>query len=222
MTTLSEYTTWVFDCDGVLLNSNRVKTEAFFRTAESYGLDKAEALVAYHVRNGGISRYVKFQTFLTEIVGREDADPAELASLLERYAGYVRQGLLTCEVASGLSQLRELTSEASWLVVSGGDQAELRAVFAERRLADYFDGGIYGSPDTKDEILAMTLENGTLRRPGVFVGDSQYDIEAATRAGLDFIFLNEWSESEYHFRDASLELASISSIVSQLSGSAGP
>jgi phosphoglycolate phosphatase-like HAD superfamily hydrolase len=216
MVDLTRYRTWVFDCDGVLLNSNKVKTDAFFRTAEPYGRDKADALVDYHVRNGGISRYVKFQFFLTDIIGHKTAAPDKLEPLLERYAGYVRQGLLTCEVASGLSRLRELTPGASWLVVSGGDQEELRSVFAERGLAHYFDGGIYGSPDTKDEILARTLDEGTIQRPGVFVGDSRYDIEAATRAGLDFIYLSGWSESDYHFRDANHRRASIQDIVSEL------
>jgi phosphoglycolate phosphatase-like HAD superfamily hydrolase len=213
MTALTDYATWVFDCDGVLLNSNLVKTDAFYRTAEPYGVDKARALVDYHVKNGGISRYVKFQRFLTDIVGRETATLEELEPLLDRYAGYVSQGLLTCDVAEGLSRLRELTSGTSWLVVSGGDQAELRSVFDERGLADYFDGGIFGSPDTKDEILVRLLEEGNIINPGVFVGDSQYDIEAATRAGLDFVFLERWSESKFAFERAVLKLDGVDSMI---------
>ncbi|WP_372958808.1 HAD family hydrolase [Marinobacter sp.] len=217
MSSLQQYSTWVFDCDGVLLHSNRVKTDAFYRAAEPYGTDKARALVDYHVGNGGISRYIKFRTFLSDIVGRGQVDEEELDTLLQCYAGYVWDGLLSCEVAQGLERLRALTPQSSWLVVSGGDQAELRAVFAERGLAKYFDGGIFGSPDTKDEILSRTTESRVLRKPGVFVGDSRYDIEAARRAGLDFIFLSDWSESDYHFCDADLRLASISAIVRHLS-----
>lgn len=213
MVDLAGYRTWVFDCDGVLLDSNRVKTDAFFKTAEPYGYELAQTLVDYHVRNGGISRYVKFQTFLSDIVGRPQIDDGELNDLLARYAGYVMQGLRDCEVADGLSRLRELTLRASWLVVSGGDQAELRGVFGERELAGYFDGGIYGSPDSKDEILARAVGEATVKHPAVFVGDSQYDIEAAQRAGLDFIFLSDWSESDYHFRGADLKLGSIAAIV---------
>lgn len=140
MSSLQAYSTWVFDCDGVLLHSNRVKTDAFYRAAEPYGTDKARALVDYHISNGGISRYIKFRTFLSDIVGREQVDEEELDTLLQCYAGYVWEGLLSCEVAQGLERLRALTPRSSWLVVSGGDQAELRAVFSERGLAEYFDG----------------------------------------------------------------------------------
>ena len=213
MIDLANYNTWVFDCDGVLLDSNGVKTDAFFRAAEPYGRDKAEALVDYHVRNGGISRYVKFRSFLTDIVGRDRVDDRELDDLLERYGSFVQQGLLDCEVAPGLTRLRELTSSALWLVVSGGDQEELRAVFAERGLADYFDGGIYGSPDSKDEILAREWQNGGILQPAVFIGDSRYDIEAATRAGLDFIFARRWRESDHDFSGAILTVDGIDTLV---------
>jgi phosphoglycolate phosphatase-like HAD superfamily hydrolase len=30
--------------------------------------------------------------------------------------------------------------------------------------------------------------------PALFIGDSKYDYEAATRAGLDFVFLSDWTE----------------------------
>ncbi|PKO51315.1 MAG: HAD family hydrolase, partial [Betaproteobacteria bacterium HGW-Betaproteobacteria-20] len=30
--------------------------------------------------------------------------------------------------------------------------------------------------------------------PALFIGDSKYDFEAATRAGLDFVFLSDWTE----------------------------
>lgn len=214
MLSLRQYRTWVFDCDGVLLNSNQVKTEAFYRVAEPYGTDKAQALVEYHVTHGGISRYVKFQRFLTQVVGRDQVDDEELQGLLAGYAGLVRQGLLECDVAAGIHELRTLTKGAPWLVVSGGDQQELRWVFAERKLADLFDGGIYGSPETKDEILQSLTDSGQIRSPAVFVGDSQYDIEAATRAGLDFIFVRDWSESAFDFSNANYQFSSLAAIVS--------
>ena len=67
---LKKYKTIVFDCDGVVLDSNIVKTEAYFRTAKNLGAtDKeAQALVDYHVKLGGISRYHKFDYYLREII----------------------------------------------------------------------------------------------------------------------------------------------------------
>jgi len=102
--------------------------------------------------------------------------------------------LLTCEVAEGLLELRERTAGIPWLIVSGGDQAELREVFAKRGMDHLFDAGIFGSPDTKDEILARELASGNIQKPALFVGDSQYDYQAACRAGMNFVFVSQWTE----------------------------
>lgn len=211
---MKNYRTWIFDCDGVILDSNRVKTDAFYEAAEIYGDDAAAALVKYHVQHGGISRYAKFEYFLRHIVGRSEVLADELDELLTVYAQRVIQGLSGCRVAQGISELKKRTGNSRWLVVSGGDQAELRKIFEVRELSPLFEGGIFGSPEDKDSILKRELLSGRIELPAVFVGDSQYDYEAASRAGLDFIYLSDWSESGYSFEGATVRAKSINSIVS--------
>lgn len=189
--------TFVFDCDGVVLNSNKIKTQAFYEATKHFGHEPAQALVDYHVQNGGISRYAKFEYFIAQIL-QQSFDETLNQDLLERFATAVKQGLMNCEVAEGLDQLKAQTPNANWLIVSGGDQQELREVFAARDLAKYFEGGIFGSPDTKDTILARELENGTITRPALFLGDSKYDYQAAKVAELDFLFLTQWTEVKDH------------------------
>ncbi|EKO3722447.1 HAD family hydrolase [Vibrio metschnikovii] len=189
---LAKYQTLAFDCDGVVLNSNKVKTEAFFKAALPYGEAAAQQLVDYHVSRGGISRYKKFEWFVENVV--VDQTGPTLEELLAAYAAEVRHGLLTCEIAEGLAELKAKTPQANWLIVSGGDQQELREVFAARDIAKYFSGGIFGSPDSKDTILERELATGNIKQPALFLGDSKYDYQAAQTAGLDFIFLSQWSE----------------------------
>lgn len=185
--------TLVFDCDGVILNSNRIKTEAFGHVAMQFGAAAAEQLVRFHVQHGGISRYRKFEYLLVNILKRTP-DPSEIKRLALEYGQHVCEQLLLCPLTPGLKALREATPHANWMVVSGGDQEELRYVFAERDLASMFDRGIHGSPATKDEILSRDITSGHLKLPALFLGDSRYDHEAATRAGLDFIFVHGWTE----------------------------
>lgn len=193
---LTDYSTLLFDCDGVVLDSNKVKTDAFFKAALPYGEAAARALVHYHVAHGGVSRYKKFAHFLSHIapVQSDLQQGPDLEALLQAYAGYVCKGLLNCDMAPGLEALRQKTPDARWLIVSGGDQTELRDVFAGRGIAEWFDGGIFGSPDTKDEILARELASDNIQQPALFLGDSKYDYQAASAAGLDFVFLTDWSE----------------------------
>lgn len=193
---LEDYQTLVFDCDGVILDSNRVKTEAFRQAALPYGVAAADALVAYHVANGGISRYKKFAYFLDHIVATiaPDIVGPDLETLLQDYAAAAKSGLMTCDIAAGLSDLRHATAQQNWLIVSGGDQAELREVFAARGIDHLFNGGIFGSPDSKDVILARERASGKISDKALFLGDSTYDHRAADAAGLDFVFISRWSE----------------------------
>ncbi len=190
---LTRYQTLIFDSDGVVLNSNAVKTQAFYNTVLTYGTHPAQALVDYHVSRGGISRYVKFEYFLKQIVHQPVTDEA-MQSLLQSFTREVKHGLLQTEMAQGLETLRKLTPHARWMVVTGGDQAEVREVYAQRGVDQWFDAGLFGSPDSKDAILERELRTGNLRTPAIFFGDSRYDHQAAARAGLDFVFVSGWTE----------------------------
>ena len=162
---ISKYTTLVFDCDGVVLDSNQIKTEAFRTAAQPFGEAAAEALVAHHVANGGISRYAKFAHFIDYILPRHapgQPEP-ETEQMLATFAAEVRAGMERCSVE-------------------------------QRRLARLFDGGIFGSPDTKAKILEREIHQGNVRFPALFLGDSRHDHEAALGSGLDFVFVHRWTE----------------------------
>ena len=53
---IKEYKTIIFDCDGVILNSNKIKTQAFYETAKKYGHEFAQRLVEHHLLNSGMSQ----------------------------------------------------------------------------------------------------------------------------------------------------------------------
>ena len=195
MQQIKNYKTIVFDCDGVILDSNVVKTEAYFRTAKQLGAtdQQAQALVDYHVQLGGISRYHKFDYYLREILHVAATDEA-IAELLATFAKELEEGLMACEIAPGIEALKAATPHANWMILSGGDQLEIQALFKKRDLTKYFDGGLFGSPDNKDTVLAREIASGNIQFPALFVGDSKYDHEASTNAKLDFVFVSDWTE----------------------------
>ena len=191
----SRYKALVFDCDGVILDSNAIRAQAFYNAALPYGRQYAEQLRAYHILHGGVSRYVKFEVLLRDMLGLPVTEEA-MRDLLARFTHEATQGLLRCTIAPGLAALRKATPQAKWILVSGADQQELRHVFAQRGIADWFDGGIFGSPHDKETILMRELGNGNLAQPAVFFGDSKYDHQAASAAGLGFVFVSGWTDFE--------------------------
>lgn len=190
---LNKLNSIVFDCDGVLLDSNKIKTEAFYKTALPFGEKAANSLVSFHVKNGGISRNKKLQYFIEKIVSDNSLD-VDMDELLTVFGAVSYNGLLSCRISPFLYDLRKKTLDKKWFVVSGGSQVELHDIFKKRSMTSLFDGGIYGSPATKDEIFDELKKNGLLKLPSLYLGDSKYDYIAAKNAGLDFIFVSGWTE----------------------------
>lgn len=197
MRRIDQYQTIVFDCDGVVLDSNGAKIDAYRQVALSFGASaqQAEQLVQHHIKLGGISRYPKFEFFLREIM-QQPVTQQSMQSLLESFTNEVQQRLLNCTISPHLDALRAASKSAKWMILSGGDQVELRKIFQLRGLSDYFPGGIFGSPDNKDQVLAREMQNGNIVQPALFIGDSRYDFQAASAAGLDFVFLSDWTDMQ--------------------------
>lgn len=197
---LAKYKTIVFDCDGVVLNSNKAKVQAYFDVAKRNGGSDAEAqaFVHHHVTKGSFPRNGKIEYYLKQIV-KQPITKETVQKYLEAFEDILDKSLMQCEIAPALSVLKAATPQASWMLLSGGDQAELRRVFPRRniegyKLAQMFEAGIFGGPDQKDDVLAREIANGNLQFPALFLGDSKYDYQAATKAGLDFVFLSDWTE----------------------------
>ena len=187
------YKSVVFDFDGVILNSNSLKADAYKYAVQDYGADYADNFVCFHKKNGGMSRYEKFKYFLSEMA--PDNNPnLTMETLLSRFSYFIEKKIDSCELVGGLDAIRMQYQSAKWLIVSGSDQAELRAYAKRKRIDKYFDGGIYGSPDDKRQNVIKALDLGIIKFPAALIGDSKLDHRVAKEFNLDFIFVSKWTD----------------------------
>ena len=190
----------MFDCDGVILDSNGIKSQAFFDVVHRFGRERAERFVAYHKLHGGISRQEKFKFFVGEILGADKADRASLErELIEAYGLICREGLQKCSLIPGIQGfLSRLPANVRNYVVSGGAQTEVRQALQERNL-DQFFSLILGNPVSKQGNMEQLCDAGALEGRGAYFGDARLDMELAQQFGLDFVFVSsasEWAEVE--------------------------
>ena len=87
-----KYNTFIFDNDGVILDSNQAKTKAFAKSVESYNGNKIKDFINYHVKNGGVSRFEKIDYFYSEIMGIDNYSK-ELEESLSIYAENAKKGM---------------------------------------------------------------------------------------------------------------------------------
>lgn len=214
---MKNYKTFIFDCDGVILNSNDIKTKSFKSTLIAYKKAAVEEFIYYHKNNGGISRYEKIKYFLKEIIpkyyGNYFVNQNEYNSLLQNFSAECKKYLFKSEVTKGLKELKDFAGSIPWLIVSGGDQNELREVFKFKNIDKYFNGGIYGSPKKKVDILKSEIDKKIIKFPALFFGDSKLDHLAAKSVNIDFVFVYKWTDfKDYNSYCSNNNLRSICSV----------
>ena len=184
----------IFDFDGVILDSNNVKTIAFKNISKRFGEGKSLALVNYHIKNGGVSRFVKIKWFVENVLKNKNEDL--IRNLVEEYGNEVSKSLESCSFRTDLFELKKKLKNTQWSIASGGKQDEIINLLEKKLLLEIFDNGIYGSPTPKMEIVKKTIFNAerNMKNKFVLIGDSYYDYKCAKENGIKFIFASDWSD----------------------------
>lgn len=174
------------DCDGVILDSVDVKTQAFAAVAETFGEGAPERMVEYHLLHGGVSRQFKFTWLYRELTGQA-IPSSELNTLCRRFAEYCHEGVMNAPFIPGAMDFIQAVSGILPLhVVSGTPEIELRTIFNSRGLSPYFQS-LRGTPPEKSSLLKnLVKDSGLPPEKILMVGDSVTDLEAAEAAGTQF------------------------------------
>lgn len=182
------------DCDGVIFDSNEMKSGAMAAAVAGYPQPAVDEIVALHQKQGGISRHAKLRHFFTEIHPVEDVEAA-LAEALDKFGAHSKNGYRSIEpIPAALDFARAFDGPRNVYVVSGTDQAELREVFESKGLTSNF-ADVLGSPTTKPEHFRRVLaERGVAATNALMVGDGSGDFEAARALGMPFVFLAPYSD----------------------------
>ena len=190
----SKYRSIVFDCDGVILDSNKIKTDAFRFVLRDEPDNTVDKFIKYHKSEGGISRYVKFKYYL-EYFKKDKNSLLSVDKYTSEYSERVKEQLMECSLIPGVTEFLKKINDIKipCAVNSGGDQEEIREVFRKRKL-DHFFIDILGSPSTKTENLNYLSQNSILSNPSLFIGDALSDYLAAQSHNMDFVYLSGHSD----------------------------
>lgn len=191
----SELETAIFDCDGVLLDSNHIKSEGFRKLARELEAEVADEFVAYHQRHGGVSRYVKIRHLMEEMIDSNFTEE-EIAGRVRRYGEIVTEDLLEADTIQGVRSTLEALGDAglSLYVVSGGKEEELHHVLGARGLGRFFDE-IRGSPTPKSDIVSELVEAGrVVPERSIYFGDSRLDYRIAVERDIPFVMVTAVTE----------------------------
>lgn len=176
----------IFDFDGVLIESAHIKTDAF-RKLFSYWPVHVDEMLAYHMKNMGISRYVKFKHFYETMLKQPYTD--EIGSQLSsRFSLLVLDEIKRAPLVAGTVEFLTLHQQQyKYFIASGTPQEELEDIVVSQNLTQFFSG-IFGSPVTKVQIIKNILaEYSVKKNECMFVGDAESDRNAAQETEIRFV-----------------------------------
>lgn len=210
MQCFNHYDVIIFDCDGVILNSNSMKITAMRSALKKaqYPEKKIEEAVESFLNNFGKSRQYHCLYFVETLLGLQGEQSHNLQkSILTHYTQSVEDEYLKVPMTEGSLALLQSLKNTYLYIASGSEEAQLIRTFKKRKLSPYFKG-IFGSPETKSnnikKIIAQHPKNKIL-----FIGDAVADYQAAHSNNIDFIFYSPYSNvkntmikmsSEHHFQ----------------------
>lgn len=181
------FDTIFFDFDGVLAESEQIKTDAFRAIYADQPAETVEKIVAYHKANAGISRVVKIRHIEAAFLCR-GTDDAGVAALARAYSDAVVEKVIAVDPVPGVDAFLEaFKGRLKMFILSGTPEAELRPIVAARGMSDYFTE-VRGSPALKPDIgRDLAARYGLEMARTVFVGDATTDYQAAHDLGCHFV-----------------------------------
>lgn len=177
----------VLDFDGVLVESTRIKDEAFRRVFSAFP-GHAEKAFAFHRRHLTHSRYEKLRYLVEDLLGRT-GDRGLVEKLASEFSRLVSQQIVEAPEVPGASEFfRRFSDRVEIFVASVTPQMELEELLRARGWAPHVIQA-YGDPPTpkSDAIRRALAEAGCRPDEAIMIGDAPSDLAAAHANGVAFL-----------------------------------
>lgn len=183
--------TILFDFDGVILDSMKIKGDGFMELFKEYPKEALTQLETYHYANGGISRFDKIRYFFNTILNSAIKD-SDVEALAEKFAHIIAMKLFDKKnlIADTMRFIEINYQKYNLYIVSGAEQNELKTLCRFLEVEKFFLE-IYGSPTPKSTLVERILTTYHYeKKETILIGDSINDYKAARDNEIEFFGYN--------------------------------
>ena len=181
------YKVIIFDFDGTILDTTKIKAEGFFKLYLGYGQKQALKVKEYHLQHEGTPRNDKFKFFEEKILGNKFSNHKSI-ELSKKYFEIIKSDLSSAKLIPGaLKFFNKNYLSYDLYIASSAPQTEIIELCKLFKIDFYFKG-IYGHPVKKENIVNRIIsENNYCKSNIVFIGDTNSDLYLAEKNKIDFI-----------------------------------
>ena len=176
----------LWDFDGVIKDSVKVKSEAFEQLFLPFGKELAKKVRKHHEENGGMSRFDKLPIYLDW--SNQPLSEQLIAEYAEKFSLLVKQRVVDSPwVAGVLDYLQNNYNKQQFFLVTATPQKEIEEILTKLKIIAYFKQ-VVGSPMNKSQAIKMILGTYNVdQEQAVMIGDSSSDYDATVQNKLTFI-----------------------------------
>lgn len=181
----------LFDFDGVILDSMPIREYGFRKIFSSFTETQIDALLEFHNKNGGLSRYVKIRYFY-EVILKKSIPEEKVTALANEFSNIMKKELIKKEylIEDTIAFIENSAKKYNLHIVSGSDEKELHYLCKALEIDQYFLS-IHGSPTHKNDLVKNLLkETKYSHTETILIGDSINDYEASKINNIDFYGFN--------------------------------
>jgi phosphoglycolate phosphatase-like HAD superfamily hydrolase len=179
----------IFDFDGVIAESVKIKSDAFENLFKKYGPEVMSSVVKHHEANGGMSRFEKIRLYHEKYLG-EKIDEKRLLKLANDFSKLVIKKVIESPYVPGVFDfIKACYVKYDLFISTGTPTEEIKRILIGRKIEKYFLE-VYGSPDNKITHLKEIMDKHNYD-PGelTFYGDANSDLDAAKYFNVPFVLI---------------------------------
>jgi phosphoglycolate phosphatase-like HAD superfamily hydrolase len=192
--------TILWDFDGVILDSMKIKGDGFAELFQKYSLNEVQKLQKFHYKNGGVSRFDKIKYFYNKILLKKIYD-REVIEHANMFAKIIKKKIFDKKnlIEDSLQFIKKNFKKYNFHIVSGSEHQELNELCKYFFIDRYFIS-INGSPITKDLLVQNIIKDFRYNNDEVIlIGDAITDYNAAKKNQIRFYGYNNVELKNYGY-----------------------
>jgi phosphoglycolate phosphatase-like HAD superfamily hydrolase len=183
--------TVLWDFDGVILDSMKIKGEGFVSLFKEFDDKYLIEIERYHYANGGVSRFEKIRYFYKNIV-KQPVDEERVMRLADDFSKIILKDVSNKNnlIKETVRFIQNNYKKYNFHIVSGSEHNELNNICQNFKLNHYFLS-INGSPTKKNDLVKKIINQYEYSREEVaLIGDAMTDYNASIENKIRFYGYN--------------------------------
>ncbi len=179
----------IFDFDGVIAESIKLKSDAFGELYKAFGENIVRKVIEHHEANGGMPRFEKIKYYHKSFL-KKNLSHKEIHQIANKFSDLVIDKIVASAYVPGVvDYIKKSKKKYKLFISTGTPTGEIKTILNGKKISHYFDE-VFGSPEKKKKHIEKIIYKFNIKpRDLIFYGDSNEDLNAAEKTKVPFVLV---------------------------------